>query len=234
MVKLSNYGFHVIGEERMPTTEARALAVVAIVKDLLHALHLPGAETLGALVEKEIEDRKKATFDMLLQELQKARDEGVTFQENDVHDFAQMVLRLDDAVSKGTARRNLRLMSQVIVGLKRNRLFEFNDFQRWANVLETLTRDEILVLGTAYRLKKTGVQDLWAGLKETLVPEPFKTNVDLEAVCAALARTGLVLPASAWGGMVYLFNDGVVQLGELADLENATGHQRDTRAAPIS
>jgi hypothetical protein len=66
MVKLSNYGFHVIGEERMPATEARALAVVAIVKDLLHALQLPGAETLGALVEKEIEDRKKATFDMLL------------------------------------------------------------------------------------------------------------------------------------------------------------------------
>src|SRR5262249_23616191 len=76
-------------------------------------------------------------------------------------------------------------------------------------------------LGTAYRLKNAGVQDVWSALKEALVPEPFKTNVELEAVCAALARTGLVLPASAWGGMVYVFNDGVVQLGALADLENA-------------
>jgi hypothetical protein len=205
----------------MPTSQTRALAVVAIIRDLLHALHLPGAETLGALVEKEIEERNRSTFEMLLTELQKARDEGVTFEENDVHDFAQMVLRLHDAALKGAARRNLRLMSEVIVGLKRHRLFEFNNFQRWANVLETLTRDEILILGTAYRLKKKGVEDVWAGLKEALVPEPFKTNVDLEAVCAALARTGLVLPASAWGGMVYRFNNGVVQLGTLADFENA-------------
>jgi hypothetical protein len=205
----------------MPTSQTRALAVVAIIRDLLHALHLPGAETLGALVEKEIEERNRSTFEMLLTELQKACDEGVTFEENDVHDFAQMVLRLHDAALKGAARRNLRLMSEVIVGLKRHRLFEFNNFQRWANVLETLTRDEILILGTAYRLKKKGVEDVWAGLKEALVPEPFKTNVDLEAVCAALARTGLVLPASAWGGMVYLFNNGVVQLGTLADFENA-------------
>jgi hypothetical protein len=132
-----------------------------------------------------------------------------------------------DAVSKGTARRNLRLMSQVVVGLKRNRLFEFDNFQRWANVLETLTRDEILVLGSAYRLLKQGVQDqlagrreavVWVGLQNELVPQPFKTKIDLEAVCAALARTGLVTPMSAYGGMVYLFNNGVAQLGALADL----------------
>jgi hypothetical protein len=209
----------------MPTSQTRALAVVAIIKDLLHALHLPGAETLGALVEKEIKDRDRATFEMLLQELQQARDEGVTFEENDVHDFVQMVLRLHDAVSKGTARRNLRLMSQVVVGLKRNRLFEFDNFQRWANVLETLTRDEILVLGTAYRLIKSGVEDVWVGLKDGLVPETFKTQVDLEAVCAALARTGLVLPMSAWGGMVYGFNAGVAQLGALADLDAARGKE---------
>ncbi len=212
----------------MPTSQTRALAVVAIVKDLLDALHMPGGETLGALVEKEIEERNKSTFEMLLQELQKARDEGVSFEENDVHDFVQMVLRLLDAVSKGTARRNLRLMSQVVVGLKRNRLFEFDNFQRWVNVLETLTRDEILVLGSAHRLLKQGVQDqlagrreavVWVRLQNELVPQPFTTKIDLEAVCAALARTGLVTPMSAYGGMVYLFNNGVVQLGALADLE---------------
>ena len=212
----------------MPTSQTRALAVVAIVKDLLHALHMPGGETLGALVEKEIEERNKSTFEMLLQELQKARDEGVSFEENDVHDFVQMVLRLLDAVSKGTARRNLRLMSQVVVGLKRNRIFEFDNFKKWANVLETLTRDEILVLGSAYRLLKQGVQDqlvdrrqaiVWEVMENELVPQPFKTKIDLEAVCAALARTGLVTPMSAYGGMGYLFNNGIAQLGALADLE---------------
>ena len=203
----------------MPPSQTRALAVVAIVKDLLHALHLPGGETLGALVEKEIEERNRSTFNMLLQELEKARDEGVTFEENDVHDFVQMVLRLLDSVSKGTARRNLRLMSQVVVGLKQHRLFEFDNFQRWANVLETLTRNEILVLGAAYRLMKSGVEDVWKTLKGELVPVPFETSADLEAVSAALARTGLLVPMSAWGGLVYRFTEGVGQLGALADLE---------------
>jgi len=100
------------------------------------------------LVEKEIKERNKRTFEILLEELQKVRDENITFAENEVHEFVQMVLRLSDAVEKGTARRNLRLMAQVIAGLKRNRAFEFDNFQRWATVLETLTRDEILVLGT--------------------------------------------------------------------------------------
>jgi hypothetical protein len=77
----------------------------------------------------------------------------------------------------------------------------------------------ILVLGAAYRFIKKGVQDVWADLQNELVPYPFKTKIDLEAACAALPRTGLVIPMSAWGGMVYLFNNGVAQLGELADVE---------------
>jgi hypothetical protein len=206
----------------MPTSQKRALAVVAIVKDLLHALHMPGGETLGALVEKEIEERNRSTFNMLLQELQKARDEGVTFEENDVHDFVQMVLRLLDAVSKGTARRNLRLMSQVVVGLKRNRLFEFDNFQQWATVLETLTHDEILVIGVIYRvMPREGAGDTWSLLKAELVPKTFKTQEELEAVCVSLMRTGLIIPVSAYGGLAYKFSPSIKQLGALAELELA-------------
>ena len=56
-------------------------------------------------------------------------------------------------------------------------------------------------------------------MKGELVPVPFETSADLEAVCAALARTGLLIPMSAWGGLVYRFTEGVGQLGALADLE---------------
>ena len=86
-------------------------------------------------------------------------------------------------------------------------------------MLETLTRDEILVLGTAYRLMQGGGEDIWSMLKDELVPKTFKTQVELEAVCAALARTGLLIPMSAWGDLVYRFSDGVKQLGALADIE---------------
>jgi hypothetical protein len=201
----------------MPTSQERTRAVVAIVKDVLHAIHLPGGETLGALVEKEIKKRNDETLKALLDELQQAREEDIKFEEDDVHDFVQMVLRLLDAVAKGTARRNLRLMSQVIVGLKRNRLFEFDRFQRWANVLETLTRDEILVLGTAYRLMQHP-EHPWAPLRSELVPNTFNTQGELDAVCASLTRTGLVIPASAFSGIAYNFSQDVRQLGQLAEL----------------
>jgi hypothetical protein len=189
----------------MPKSE-KVQGAMAIVEDVLHALHLPGARTLGALIEKEIKERNKQTFEMLLEEMKKGRDEGVTFEENDAHDFVQMVLRLSDAAEKGTARRNLRLLAQVIVGLKRNQLFQFDNFQRWATVLETLTRDEILLLGTVYRLMK-GKEHPWEALKHELVPQTFKTQGDLEAICASLMRTGLMIPASAFSGMAYNFND---------------------------
>jgi len=41
-------------------------------------------------------------------------------------------------VEKGTAKENLDLLSNVIVGLKRNRLFEFDRFQKWCTILEWL------------------------------------------------------------------------------------------------
>lgn len=203
----------------MPTSE-KVQGAMAIVEDVLHALHLPGGRTLGALVEREIKERNKQTFEILLEEMQKGRDEGVTFEENDAHDFVQMVLRLSDAAEKGTARRNLRLLAQVIVGLKRNRLFQFDNFQRWATVLETLTRDEILVLGAIYRLiGREG--DPWSLVKEELVPNTFKTQEELEAVCASLMRSGLIIPVSAFGGLAYKFSPSIKQLGALAEIELA-------------
>ena len=202
----------------MPTSQERRLAVVAIAKDILHALHIPGGETLGELVQKKINERNEDTFKTLIKELEKGQEEGIVFEENDVDDFVQMVLRLRDAVSKGTARRNLSLIAQVIVGLKRNRLFQIDNFQRWASVLETLTRDEILVLGAAYRLlQREG--DTWSLLKSELVPTTFATNRELEAICASLMRTGLMIPASGFGALTYRFSEAIKQLGALAELE---------------
>jgi hypothetical protein len=203
----------------MPKLE-KAQGAMAIVEDVLHALHLPGGRTLGALVEKKIKERNKQTFEMLLEEMQTGREEGVIFEETDVDDFVQMVLRLSDAAEKGTARRNLRLLAQVIVGLKRNRLFQFDNFQRWATVLETLTRDEIIVLGTVYRLMQRD-EHPWSPLREELVPKTFKTQGEFDAVCASLMRTGLTIPASAFSGMAYNFSESVKQLGRLAELEAA-------------
>lgn len=204
----------------MPLRETRAKGALAIVQDILDALHMPGGNTLGELIEKEIRERSRAAFEALLDEMQKGRDEGVTFDESDAHDFVQMVLRLSDAARKGTARRNLRLLAQVIVGLKRHRLFQFDNFQIWAPMLETLTRDEILVLGAFYRaMQREG--HAWSLVKFELIPKTFQTEAELGTVGAALMRTGLLVPIPAAGSLVFNPSPRILQLGQLAELKSA-------------
>ncbi len=56
------------------------------------------------------------------------------------------------AVRDGTARRNLRLLAKAMVSLaKRDRLFS-DEFNKYADVLSRMTRDQILVLGRYYAL----------------------------------------------------------------------------------
>ena len=62
--------------------------------------------------------------------------------------------------------------------------------------------------------------DVWSLIQDELIPKTFKVKVELESVCAALARTGLVVPMSAWGGLVYRFSWTIKQLGELAELDD--------------
>jgi hypothetical protein len=192
---------------------------VAIAKDVLNVLHLPGGETLGAAVERAIERRNRATLEILLAELQEGERRGVNFDQDDVHELADMILRLGAAAAKGAARNNLRLMAQVIVGLKRNRTLEFDRFQKWANVLESLTRDEILVLARAYRISRSAPSDetFWKRLTDDL-SDQF-SNDEIVELMAGLIRTGLIIPRSGWSTLVYDAGPSLSELGELAELE---------------
>jgi hypothetical protein len=168
-------------------------------------------------VERSIEKRNREAFCVIVSELERGQSQGVTFGEDDVNDFVQMVLRIVDAIGKGTANRNLRLLAQVIVGLKRCQAFEFDRFQKWANVLETLTRNEIIFLGRAYNvLQKKG--HFWSLLRDELVPKTF-SGMELAQVSAALLRTGLLLPVPALGELSYTATDALRELGELAELK---------------
>jgi hypothetical protein len=94
------------------------------------------------VVERELEKRNREAFKVIISELERGASEGVSFGADDVSEFVRMVLRITDSISKGTARRNLRLMAHVIIGLKRNQAFEFDRFQKWANPRELFVRSK--------------------------------------------------------------------------------------------
>jgi hypothetical protein len=132
-------------------------------------------------------------------------------------ELVQMLLRFSSAVDGGAAHKNLRLLAQVIFGLKRNKTFEYDKFSKWANILQTLTRSEILFLGAAYRLMNEPRNEFWNKLRESLSSN-FSFD-ELHEVAESLTRTGLILPIPALGGMHYVASPGLKELGQLAERE---------------
>jgi hypothetical protein len=110
--------------------------------------HKPPLATIKELVNAAFEKRVKDAKEVLIAELRKGADLSEIKTDKEASEFVQMLLRFSDAVQKGAARRNLQLLARVIRGLKNNRTLDSDKFQKWANILESLTRDEILLLAS--------------------------------------------------------------------------------------
>jgi hypothetical protein len=181
------------------------------------ALGIPGSSTLGFAVSRASERRKRAAIDLLIEEVAKGKTEDIEFTNEDADELVQMLLRFSSAVDAGAARQILRLLVQVIFGSKRNKKFEYDKISKWANILQTLTRNEILFLGAAYHIVNETPDEFWKKIRESLSSN-FSSD-ECNEVAAALTRTGLILPVSAWGGMAYIASPAPKELGRLAEIE---------------
>jgi len=163
----------------------------------------------------------------LIGEIAKGSPEPIDFTESEADPLIEIIYRFSKAVSDGAARENLRLLAQVIVGLKKNKALDPDKFRKWANTLEQLTRDELMVIGKAIAIKRefdTGSLqlnvpgDFWKSLRSALETSGYQPG-EIEPLCASLSRTGLLLPASAYGGMIYMPTPWLTELATLADVE---------------
>lgn len=155
-------------------------------------------------------------------------------------DAAAIIFRYMRAAEEGAARLNLKLMAQVIVGLVSAPGFYANDFLIWADVLASLRRDEVLILGVMYRCTteigddssvRTGA--FWVDCKKVL-KEAYDMDEDTaEAYASALLRTGLIqlLGGLLDYGQAYMPTRNLTLLGELVDIEGAYMETPYTSAA---
>ena len=111
------------------------------------------------------------------------------------------------AASKGAAQANLDLLSQAIAGeMKRDRIYP-DKFLKYANILSSLTRDEIFVTGAYIRCRKAVLKEAevkgeialgsihentWSLFVDELVPGSFPTDEHVKVILGGLVRTGLV------------------------------------------
>jgi hypothetical protein len=91
------------------------------------------------------------------------------------------------------------------------------NFQNGPTILQILTRNEILFLGAAYHIVNETPDEFWKKIRESLSSN-FSSD-ECNEVAAALTRTGLILPVSAWGGMAYIASPAPKELGRLAEIE---------------
>ncbi len=200
----------------------------AIAGDVMSALQIPGGNSLGRLADAYLQKKRREATNILIEELAKGSPEPPDFTEPNVEPLLGVIYRFSKAVADGAARENLKLLAQIIAGLKKNKALDPDKFRKWANILEQLTRDELMVIGKAVSIKR----------KMTAEGLPFNTNefanrlrseltksryapAEIDPLCASLVRTGLLLAASGYGGvLVPLPTHWLDELGTLADVEN--------------
>jgi hypothetical protein len=131
----------------------------AIASDVLSAFNVPGGSLLSKLGDKYLEKKQREAAEILIEEVSKGSSEPINFPDSEADPLIEIIYRFSKAAADGAARENLRLLAQVIAGLKRNKALEANQFRRWANILEQLTRDELLVIGKAIAIGRKMVSE---------------------------------------------------------------------------
>lgn len=211
---------------------------VLILGEAYASTSMPGSVTLAKVLDRAEQRQKEKGIAVLTEELRKGRDDGVSFGESDADNFIQMLLRFQRAVEDGSARRNLRLLAQMIVGLKRHGILEPDRFRKYASRLQDLSRDELIVLAHAYRVAKVRVDvesTKTAKTNEGLFTQalvtslaPIMSRKRFYELAGSLIRTGLLEPRPGLDGMSYQETSELLELGSLASLEMSAATDDET------
>lgn len=196
-----------------------------------------GGATLSAVMSEFFEQRKKNAREILLDEIRRG---DVSPTKGDIDQSVAILYRYWRAAQEGAGRLNLRLLAAVYAGQVRDGNIVADDFLYYAELLASLRREEIILLGTFLRHSTNadgtpsfGVDALTPTLTE-LVPNIFETSEDCNAALGALQRTGLVAVRATGGaigsspGLAYQVTNLLRKLNRLAKIEGLVQRENDS------
>lgn len=203
--------------------------VGAAVNDVLSLFQLAGVNVTGAVVQTAVsaylKRRTEDARDILLQEFANARVSSLDIASED--DLGGILFRYFNAIRDNAGRLNLRLMAKVMVGqAERDQLFA-DDFTRYANVLSSLSRDEIVAIALLHTVMKSVTppsnnEEVWTRLIELAVPTHFATEDYVHAVITGASRSGLVvMPRDIFAVGSYVTSPLMDEISQLADFKDA-------------
>ena len=219
-------GYGVVEGEEM-TDNTLAQLTGNLLSDALTLLGIP-TNTAIEVFRRHLKAKIDEARDILLEELRSGNVDSLHVASED--EAISIVYRYALAARDGAARRNLRLLGKTIVSLAvRDRLYS-DEFNKFADILAHLTRDQILVLGRLYALFREEEQtsqdnpqvkaNVWKRLQDELVPSQFPTADHITVICSQATGSGLMIAASAYGGLAYRLSPLMDEIAELADFQD--------------
>lgn len=181
-----------------------ALTIISTIsQEIMSSLKIPGSTAVGSAFSAFQNRRENYARDILMQRVSEAEIDMAEAAEKD--EMTGVIYAYLQTASKGAARANLDLLSQAIAGeMKRDQIYP-DKFLKYSNILSSLTRDEIFVIGAYIRCRKAVLQEsagkeflggihenTWSRLVSELVPSSFQTNEHVQVILGGLIRTGLV------------------------------------------
>ncbi|MBN3785556.1 hypothetical protein [Burkholderia sp. Ac-20353] len=224
----------------------------ALIGDVFSLAGWPGGNVAGLALKRLLDARLIRARDILFAELAAgeispaaaASDESVA-----------IVYRYLRSAQEGAARLNLRLLAGVFAGQIKGAAIAADEFLYYADILASLKRDEVILLGVMHRvwaqrpddgneLTVPIVKDLQQAIINEVVPSVFATAEDVSATAGALQRTGLVapmLPGFSFGkqpGVNYQPTNLLSKLNDLVEMEGVVArsenHENDREAGSDS
>jgi hypothetical protein len=169
-----------------------------VVTDALSLFGIPAA-TLKRAVRAFVDRRMQIASDVLLEEMRQGRVDSLRVANED--DAIAIIHRYLLAARDGAAKRNLRLLAKVMVGLAQRDQLYAEEFNKHADLFARLTRDQIFVIGRLaphFRGKGRDSEILAKILRDThdqfvaeMVPAHFATKNHLRVVVWQLNGLGL-------------------------------------------
>jgi len=144
------------------------------------------------------------------------------------------------AAREGTARRNLDLIAEALIGGATDPEFAPDEFKRQADRLEGVNQREILVLAaflhavlhTPESERNLFVDQHEAAVKRAMETGLFHSEEEVDTWMASLVRTGWVAPFNGYGHSGYRATSELLRLSNLVDFEAARDRELDGTYGP--
>jgi len=184
---------------------------------------------LGEALAQVLRRRGEAAREILQQQL--ARAEINIADSADRDEAAAMVFGYIEAARQGAARRNLRMLAEIMSKKLATPPIYASEFLRWSRLLADLGPEEIITLARFHEVHHDGAFDKGPGPKdldgltkklEQMLVEvgAAKNSLDVQSILGALQRTGLIVySAGGFGGAWHLPTPRLDELLKLVNIE---------------